>query len=64
MNKRIFESTLSSDGIREIESITHYTEHRISFWSRIVDYFGYAIGVAIVATPFVFGVVANVSGVI
>lgn len=64
MNNRIFKSTLSSDGIAEIEAITHYSEYRVGLLGRIADYFGYVLGGIIVATPMIFGIVANVSGMV
>lgn len=65
MNKDIFKgSTLSDRGIKELESITHYSENRLRFWGRITDIFGYILATAVVATPFIFGIVANVTGAI
>lgn len=64
MNKELFNSAIRADIWEEICEISHYSEKRMRRLLRITDYVGYVLGGIIVATPFVFGVVANVSGMI
>lgn len=60
MNKELFNSAIRADLWEEICEISHYSERRMGGLLRITDYVGYILGVVMVASPVVFGIIGNV----